>query len=151
MGQIMTAIRTEQDRKLALEAITRRKLPFSCTLAAVSSLRSSEQNRLQRKWLSEAQEQGDQTAEEYRGYCKLHFGVAIMKYESPDWAEKYDAIIKPLDYPQKIMMMMEPLDFPVTRCMSTKGKTQYLDKMKSHLEDLGFLLTQPNQPPDVPQ
>ena len=41
----------------------------------------------------ELADQGDMTAEEYRGYCKLHFGVAIAK-ENDDWAEAYDRLIK---------------------------------------------------------
>ena len=136
-------VRTEQERQIFVNAATIRPLPYSAQMTKPKSIRSAKQNSLQRKWLAEAEDQGDNKAEEYRGYCKLHFGVAIMKYESPEWAEKYDAIIKPLDYEQKLQMMMEPLDFPVTRCMSTKGKSAYLDKMLAHFESLGFILTQP--------
>ena len=138
-------IRNEQERQIFLNAATIRPLPYCAQMTKPKSIRSSKQNSLQRKWLGEAGEQGDQTAEEYRGYCKLHFGVAIMKYESPEWAQKYDEIIKPLDYELKMKMMMEPLDFPVTRCMSVKGKTQYLDQMKAYLESRGFILTQPEE------
>ena len=139
------AIRSEHDRQRVVVAVGNRKLPFT-TQITDGVQRSSKQNSLQRKWLSEAQEQGDQTAEEYRGYCKLHIGVAIMKSESPEWTEKYDRLIRPLPYEQKLEMMMEPMDFPVTRCMSTKGKTKYLDQMYLYFTGLGFLLTEPNQP-----
>jgi len=137
------AVRTEDQRQSLIKLIESRQLPFSAQINK-GAPRSIEQNYLQRKWLSEAQEQGDQTAEEYRGYCKLHFGVAIMKSESPEWAEKYDRLIKPLSYPEKLEMMMEPMDFPVTRLMSTKGKTDYLDQMYQHFTGLGFILTDPN-------
>jgi len=137
-------IKTEHDKERALSLVQACRIPSTMKIE-YGITRSLKQNSLQRKWLSEAQEQGDQSAEEYRGYCKLHFGVAIMKSESPEWAEKYDRLIRPLDYEQKLEMMMEPMDFPVTRCMSPKGKTAYLDKIRIYFESQGFLLTQPGE------
>lgn len=136
------AIRNEVDRERVIKIIKGCQLPS--TVSITKGLpRSSPQNRLQRKWCIEAQEQGDQTAEQYRAYCKLHFGVAIMKFESPEWADAYDRIIRPLSYEQKLEMMAEPIDFPVTRCMSSKGKKQYLDQMHDYFNGLGFVLTEP--------
>lgn len=107
--------------------------------------RSVEQNRLQRLWINEIAEQlGDQTPEEVRGYCKLRIGVPIMRAENEVFCEKYDRIIKPLPYEAKIEMMMEPLDFPVTRYMTTKQKTAYLDGIHEHFADQGLILTQPD-------
>lgn len=137
------AVRSEQDREQVIKIINGRDLP--CTVSIKKGApRSIDQNKLQRKWLLEAEQQGDCTAEEYRGYCKLHFGVAIMKFESPEWAEKYDRIIRPMPYEVKLEMMMEPFDFPVTRCMSTKGKKKYLDQMYDYFTGKGFVLTDPD-------
>jgi len=105
--------------------------------------RTSRQNRLQRLWLDEAAKQGDQTAEEYRAYCKLHFGVPIMRQQSQVFREKYDRIIKPLDYEQKLELMMVPFDFPVTRLMDTANEGKYLDKMYQFFSGIGFVLTDP--------
>lgn len=138
------AIRNEQDRKDAIRLIENRKTPFTVTLSE-GAPRSIEQNRLQRKWLLEAEEQGDMTAEEYRGYCKLHLGVPILRNENDLFREKYDRIIKPHSYEDKLAMMMEPLDFPVTRLMNTKQKTKYLDAMYQHFRSLGFILTEPER------
>lgn len=107
--------------------------------------RSLEQNRLQRLWLQEAGKQGDMSAEEYRGYCKLRLGVPILRRDSEVFREQYDRIIKPLPYEDKLQMMMEPLDFPITRLMSKNQKTEYLDAMYQHLRGLGFQLTEPDQ------
>ena len=76
--------------------------------------RSIEQNKLQRMWMNELEEQGDMRAEEYRGYCKLHFGIPILRAENEVFCEKYDRLIRPLDYEVKIEYMMAPFDFPVT-------------------------------------
>jgi hypothetical protein len=137
------AVRTEQERAQLVKIIMGRDLPFTADIVK-GVQRSLLQNKLQRKWVKEAEEQGDCEAEYYRGYCKLHFGVKLMKFESPEWAEKYDRIIKPLPYEQKLEMMMEPFDFPVTRCLSTKGAKKYLDQMYDYFTGKGFTLTDPD-------
>jgi len=137
------AVRTEQEREQVIKIIRGRDLPFTAELTK-GLPRSLLQNNLQRKWVQEAAAQGDCEAEYYRGYCKLHFGVAIMKHESPEWAEKYDRIIRPLPYEVKLEMMMVPFDFPVTRAMSMKGKKKYLDQMYDYFTGKGFTLTDPD-------
>jgi hypothetical protein len=137
-------IKTEQDRQQVLKIIQHRQLP--CTVEIVKGLKAStDQERLARKWHKEAEAQGDQTAEEYRAYCKLHFGVGIMKQESELYAEAYDRIIRPLPYEHKLAMMAEPLDFPVTRGMSTGGKKKYLDSVWNYYTGQGFALTDPDR------
>lgn len=107
--------------------------------------RTVEQNKLQRKWMLEAQQQGDMTAEEYRGYCKLHFGVPIMRAENEEFRELYDRFVRHLSYEAKMAFMMEPFDFAVTRDMDTNQKTRYLDQVYVYLTGLGFKLTEPKK------
>lgn len=142
----MTAllIMVEAERGALIRAIERRKLPFVVTIAA-GKRRTILQNRLQRKWMLELEAQGDMTAEEYRGYCKLHFGVPIMRNESEEFRRAYDRYIRDLPYEHKLAMMMVPLDFPVTRGMSTKQKTVYLDSVYRHFTGEGFVLTVPQR------
>ncbi len=85
----------------------------------------------------------DQTSEAYRAYCKLHFGVPILRNAHDVFAEKYDRLIKPLPYNVKLEYMAEPIGFPVTSLMTTKQKKQYLDAVQIHLTGLGVLLTNP--------
>ena len=105
--------------------------------------RSWEQNKLQRRWCKEASEQGDMTAEEYRGFCKLHYGVPILRRDSEEFREVYDRLIRPRDYAEKLELMQEPIDFQVTRLMTTAQKAEYLDAMYQHFTGLGFQLTDP--------
>jgi hypothetical protein len=136
-------MKTEQDRQHVLKVIQHRALPS--TVEIVKGLKKShEQEKLARKWHKEAEEQGDMTAEEYRAYCKLHFGVAIMKSQSELYAEKYDRIVKPLPYAQKLELMAEPFDFPVTRGMSTANEKKYLDQVYQFYTAKGFRLTDPD-------
>lgn len=104
--------------------------------------RSLAQNRLQRKWHLEAADQlRDGTAEEKRAYCKLHFGVPILRHESDDFRAQYDRVIRPLPYETKLALMAEPFDFPVTRLMTKDQKTRYLDAIYQHYSSQGARLT----------
>lgn len=136
------AVRTEDDRKQALKLIGQRKLPFTLSIAK-GAPRSLHQNRTQRLWFKEAEEQGDMTAEEYRGLCKLTCGVPILRYENEAFRERYDEVVKPLPYEQKLAIMQEPLDLPVTRIMTTAQHARYLDEVYNLLSGQGFQLTQP--------
>jgi len=136
-------IEDEHNRKLLIKFIEQQKLPFVITITQ-GRRRSVEQNKLQRLWMNEIAEQlGDQTPEQVRGYCKLTIGVPIMRAESETFREAYDRVLKPLLYEQKMALMMEPLDLPVTRIMTSKQKTEYLDQVYRHFLDKGVVLTIP--------
>ena len=134
------AIRTEYDKTMLIKRITNMSIPFSVSTKK-GAPRSVESNRLQRGWLKEAGEQGDNTAEEYRGYCKLHFGVAIAK-EDEEYSEKYNRLIRPMSYAAKLELMMVPMDFPVTRIFTTEQTSRYLNLIYTHLTGLGIQLTE---------
>jgi hypothetical protein len=136
-------LETEADRQLLLRFIEGQPLPLTVSLSK-GGRRSLKQNKLQRLWLNEISEQlGDQTPEEVRGYCKLTLGVPILRAENENFREKYDAIVRPLPYEQKLALMMEPLDFPISRLMNTKQATAYLDGMHRHFSEKGIALTDP--------
>lgn len=138
------AIRNEEDRRKAVSLLQKRKLP--CTIritAGVDSQRSIEQNQLQRKWISEAAEQLGDEPEAVRAYLKLRVGVPILREASDEFRSQYDRIVKPLQYEQKLDIMREPIDFPVTRLMTKKQKTEFLDACFQHLSEQGIFLTDP--------
>jgi hypothetical protein len=72
-------VETEQDRKMLIRFIEEHRLPFIAEVTP-GKRRSVEQNRLQRKWMTEISEQlGDRNPEEVRAYCKLPIGVPILR------------------------------------------------------------------------
>jgi hypothetical protein len=136
-------LETEADRALLIRFIEDQPLPLTVTLSK-GGKRTLRQNKLQRLWVNEIAEQlGDQTPEEVRGYCKLTIGVPILRAENEAFREQYDAIIRPLPYEQKLALMMEPMDFPITRLMTTKQATAYLDGVHRHFSERGVALTDP--------
>ena len=137
------AIRTDHQRTMLIKRIECMSLPFSASIAK-GAPRSLDQNKLQRLWLKEAEAQGDQTAEEYRGQCKLEIGVEIAK-EDAVFAEKYNRLIRSLPYHVKLEYMMVPFDFPVTRGFTTEQTSRYLNKMYTRLTSQGIILTEPTR------
>lgn len=137
-------ISDESSREALIRFITHHAMPFTITVSP-GKLRSVEQNRLQRLWIKEVADQmGDRTPEEVRGYCKLTFGVPILLEENEAFREVYEKVIQPLTYEQRMMIMMVPLDLPVTRFMNVKQKTRYLDQVHKHFSELGIELTDPS-------
>ena len=138
-------VRSAEDMERVARLVGNLKPPLTITVTSGAS-RSLEQNKLQRLWCMEAAEQlGDRTAEEVRGFCKLHYGVPIMREGHDDFRETYDRLIKPLPYETKLAFMMEPLDLPITRLMTVGEKSQYLDAMHKGLSELGVKLTEPSE------
>ena len=137
-------VTSEYEHRMFIKLVEGQKLPFTGSMVSGKS-RSWLQNKLQRKWCDEIAEQlGDQTSEEWRGYCKLRFGVPIRRRDDAEFCEAYDKHIKHLPYETKIALMMLPIDFPVTRDMKTGQKTEYLDAVLRHFSEQGVILTIPD-------
>jgi hypothetical protein len=140
-------VETEYDRKMLLRFIENQKLPLTASIVP-GKHRSTEQNKLQRLWVKEVAEQmpgSFESAEHVRGYCKLHFGVPILRNENEAFCTEYDAIVRPLPYEHKLKLMMVPFDFGVTRIMMTRQKTAYLDTVYRHFSEQGVVLTDPEE------
>lgn len=136
-------IKSVWDREDFVKLLENRRFPFTVTITE-GQKRSIEQNKLQRMWLREASEQlADHSPEEYRAYCKLHFGVPILRNENDEFREAYDKHVRPHTYEDKLAFMSLPLDFPVTRLMKVKQKKRYLDEIYQHFSSLGVQLTNP--------
>lgn len=123
----------------------RSDLPITVTIKAGEPKRSEKQNRLLWQWFKDAEEQGDMTATEQRAYCKLTLGVPILRAENDDFRLQYDELIKPLEYIDKLALMLPPIELPVTSLMTVKQKTAFLDQVWNHYSCLGYQLTDPAQ------
>ncbi len=125
--------------------LTKRKLPVTVTITA-GAIKTDPQNRLAFQWYGDVSTQmGDRTIPDVRAYSKLHLGVPILRVENEVYADKYDRIIRPLPYEDKLELMMEPIDFPVTRLMTTRQLSAYLEAMSRHWSAQGVVLTDPDE------
>ncbi|HKJ75039.1 MAG TPA: hypothetical protein VKA19_13070 [Alphaproteobacteria bacterium] len=137
-------VKSQYGRERLIDYLREQPLPLTVTVAK-GAQRSIRQNRLQRLWINEIAEQWNrqETPEEIRGYCKLTIGVPLLRHENEAFRQQYDAIVRPLPYEQKLAVMMEPLDLPITRIMTSRQKTKYLDGVYRHFVEQGVVLTLP--------
>ena len=93
--------------------------------------RSLDQNALSHVWYEQiAKELREDDALGVKRWCKLHFGVPILRAEDPEFRAFYDAAIKPhLDYEQKLKAMDH---VPVTSLMTKVQLNAYLRAMQEH-------------------
>lgn len=100
--------------------------------------RSLDQNAVTHCWYEQvAQELREDDALGVKRFCKLHFGVPILRTEDHEFREVYDMTFKKLSYPQKLKAM----DFlDVTSIMSTKQLSAYMTEMQDHYRPLGVQL-----------
>lgn len=108
---------------------------------SAKELRSIEQNRMQFRWYRDMEKQGDQTAEEYRAYCKAWFGVPLLIQDDEDFREVYNSVIRPLQYEDKLKLMGGAIDLPVTSRMSVETMAKYLKAVSDYGLEQGFRLT----------
>jgi hypothetical protein len=72
--------------------------------------------------------------EDARRYCKLHFGVPIMRRDDAAFRDGWNAILLHLQYEQKLELMgpcalFGPDGFPVTRLFNRKQGAEYTDRI----------------------
>ena len=104
----------------------------------VDTKRSLDQNALSHVWYNEIEKAGHEKARDARRYCKLHFGVPMLRAEDEEFRSFYDQALKhQLTYEQKLIAM----DFvPVTSRMGQKQMTRYLNSVQEHYASQGISL-----------
>ena len=136
-----TMVLRNPDHVTALSArLSARKLPMTVTWVAGAS-RTGMQNRLIHRWFQDvANQTGDHSSVEVKRYCKLHFGVPILRIEDDAFRAFYDARIIAATYEEKL----DAMDFlPVTSRMTIKQLTSLMDAMQRHYLPQGIRLTDP--------
>lgn len=89
--------------------------------ASDSKPRTLPQNRLIYELYGQVAREHGMSVMEARRECKLRHGVPILRADDEEFRAGYDAVIKPLAYPQKLVAM----DFwPVTSRMNTDQLTR---------------------------
>lgn len=105
--------------------------------------RSLDQNALLWKWNGEiAAQLGDTTPEEVHAENKLTVGIPILR-ENDDFRETYDATLRPLPYERKLKLMEGEL-ISVTRVMTTKEMSRFMDEVYRKWTERGMQLTLPD-------
>ena len=140
----MKWIINKTNKKQCLDYINELKTDEKHTVEVKKLSRSDMQNNTAFMWYKEiALAKGDETATDIRAYCKLNFGVPILREDNEQFRIAYDKAVKPLTYDKKLLVMVEPLDFPVTRMMTTDQMQRYMDNIQEFGYSVNAELTIP--------
>lgn len=121
---------------------TWRKHKYLRVTVRTGKARSLDQNAISHAWYEQvARELREDDALGVKRFCKLHYGVPILRAGHPEFREMYDASIREhLTYEQKLKAM----DFlPVTSLMSTEELSKYLVEMQDAYRLRGVALEFP--------
>lgn len=139
------AITTTADLMKLLGWLKMQDLPI--TVAVRDGVdRSMSQNALAHKWFKEiADWMGDRDASSVRAHCKLNHGVKMLVTEDEEFRAKWhNMVMDRFSYEEKLDLMVEPFDFPVTRLMSVKQMSRWLDSIYAEFTAQGVPLSLPD-------
>ena len=129
-------------QRLAAFVGTMPSFPMTVTITKGDNRRNA-QNRLAQRWFSDiARQLGDVTHDEVRAECKVTHGVQILRAENEAFRQSWDSTFGRLDYGSQ-REAVKNLDVPVTRLMTVKQMTKFMDAVHSFWASRGFALTDP--------
>ena len=130
------------------EAITKLTAAYRQHKFVVVSLRPGKDRTLDQNalWFALYQRIAQMTqigdVEDARRYCKLHFGVPIMRNADADFRDAWNRMFLHLTYEQKLELMgpcaiFGPDGFPVTRLFNREQGIAYTDKIVTEFSAKG--------------
>ena len=135
-------LRDKGDIKRLVRFLELRKFPCAVTITSGDARRDT-QNRLAQRWFTDVSRQlGDITHEEVRADCKVTFGVPILCAENDAFRMNWQATFGALDY-EAMREAVRVMDVPVTRLMTTKQMSEFMDAMVRFYLPRGVRLTDP--------
>lgn len=125
-----------------VKLLTERKLPLTVSWVQGAS-KTDAQNKLAQRWFTDiARQLGDTTHEDVRADCKVTFGVPILCAENDAFRRSWAETFAPLSY-EGVRKAVKNLDVPVTRLMTLRQMTAFMDAMQAHWGGMGLYLTDP--------
>lgn len=132
------------------EAITRLTNAYREHRFVVLSLRPGKDRTLDQNalWFALYQRIAQMTQigeiEDARRYCKLHFGVPIMRRDCAEFRDGWNRMFLHLDYEQKLHLMGEcslfgPDGFPVTRLFNRAQGIEYTNRIVDDFSGRGVV------------
>jgi len=119
-----------------------RKLPITVSWVQGAS-RTGLQNALAFRWYADiARQLGDQTAQQVRAECKATFAAPILCADSEAFRLTWDALKARFSY-EALLDIVEVTELPMTRDMTVKQMTAFMDAMHKHWTGQGVRLTDP--------
>ena len=134
-------IKTEEERARCMSKIKWLDLPATVTIKD-GALRTLDQNALVHKWFGEiAGQRGDVTAADVKAEYHIEYGFPILMRDR-GWAGFHKTALAHLNHAQTVYALKKGW-VPVTRQMTVKELTEYMDAVSTDARGKGFHLTHP--------
>lgn len=132
------------------EAITKLTAMFKESRYVVVSMRPGKDRTLDQNalWFAMYQRIAESTqigdVEDARRYCKLHFGVLIMRRDCVEFLRGWNQLFLHLEYEQKLELMgpcslFGPDGFPVTRLFNRAQGVEYTNRIVDDFTSKGVI------------
>lgn len=133
---------SELEAQRVASMITGLPLPFTITIGD-GDKRTLSQNALLWRWYGQiATHLGDITAMQVKGQCHVAYGVPIRRRD-PIWSRVWERMFDGLTYEQQCFLFERGI-LAMTREMSVKELTEYMDAVQAHYRAQGVPLTDPD-------
>ena len=134
-------VMTEQGARTLVEFLTDLPLPYTVTIGD-GAKRTIQQNALLHQWYGQiAKHLGDRTAMQIKGECHVAYGVPI-RLRCPVFCRVWERMFFGLSHEQQCFLFERGI-LAMTREMTTKELTEYMDAMSLHYRSQGVVLTDP--------
>ena len=115
-----------------------------CPKCGFSNPRNLDQNGLSHVWYLQIGDFMGTNAADAKAYCKLWFGVPILRGEAPEFRDRYDKLIKGrMTYEEKLEIMHW---LPISSLMSKGQFARYMGDIQHHFAEQGLVLASINEP-----
>ena len=116
---------------------------FLRVIVRTGKARSLDQNAISHAWYEQLEREcREDDRLGWKGYCKLHHGVPILRAEDAEFRAFYDGGLKGLTYEQK----RDAMKFiPVTSLMTKPQLSKYLEAVQADFRERGVWLEFPEQ------
>lgn len=119
-----------------------RKFPMTVSVIA-GAKRTLPQNATVHMWFADVSNQlGDSSEAEVKADCNATYGIPILRRDNPEWAEEF-AALEHLNH-EALRKLIRVLDVPITRKMTSKQLTEYMDQMRRDYAEAGIVLRDPD-------
>ena len=142
--KIVHSIKSQEDAAQMIRDLALDGTNWIVKVERQSKRRSLDQNALSHQWYADiARQREDMTVSEIRAECKLTCGVPILRRDNEKFRETYDRCLADRSYEAQ-MEFIEFTELPVTRLMSKKQLSEYMDKISAICRSRGIVLTHPD-------
>ena len=123
--------------------LSERKMPLTVSWVQGASQKDA-QNHLAQRWFTDiARQLGDTDREDIRAGCKVSFGVPILSEENEAfrivWSRRFGGLGH-----EQVCEEVRVLDIPVTRLMTLKQMSDFMDQVARYWRGRGMYLTDPD-------